>query len=320
MVACASIESLKRKNFKPPTRGKPMNTYAQPTNQIIAPALTGGYSRPTYTNGRKTVPALTLDMLRQRAPSVFAEKAYSNTSDRYTFIPTFRIVERLIQEGFFPVAAMQSSSRIEEKKGFTKHLVKFRKHDVSEVGGLIPELIVGNSHDLSGQFYLSFGMLRLVCMNGLMVADSSFDTIKVRHTGDIVEQVIEGSYQVIENVPKVIERVDQFKQIGLTTAEQNVFAEAALMLRYDKGEAPIEASKLTAAQRYEDQKSDLWTTYNKVQENLIKGGVRGKNKSGGRTSTRSINAVSENVRVNKALWELTEQMARIKNGDTLQAA
>ena len=281
-------------------------------NAIVT--LTGGYARPTLMAGRKQIRTLTLDELRGMAPSVFANRPYEATSAKYTFIPTDRIVTKLMDEGFFPVAAFQSSARIEGKKPFTKHIVKFRREGVSEVGGLIPELIVGNSHDASSQFWLSFGLLRLVCMNGLMVADSSFESIKVRHSGDIVSQVIEGSYSVIDRVPQVLDRVQEFRDVKLEPEEINAFNSAALMLRYDKDEAPITADKSNESRRFEEKSNDLSTAYNRTQENLIKGGVRGRNKSNGRMSTRAINSVSENVRINKALWELTERMAAIKNG------
>ena len=276
--------------------------------------MTGGYARPTLMAGRKQIRTLTIDELRGMTPSVFADRPYEGTSSKYSFIPTDKIVVKLMDEGFFPTAAFQSSARIPGKKDFTKHVIKFRRDSVSEVDGLIPELIVGNSHDASSQFWLSFGLLRLVCMNGLMVADSSFENIKVRHSGDIIDQVIEGSYSVIERVPQVLERVQEFKGVHLSAPEINAFNSAALMLRYDKDEAPITADKLNERRRYDDTSNDLWTAFNRTQENLIKGGVRGRNKSNGRMSTRAINSVSENVRINKSLWELTEQMAKIKNG------
>jgi len=58
---------------------------------------------------------------------------------------------------------------------------------------------------------------------------------------------------------------------------------------------------------------DLWTTFNTVQENLIRGGLRGRTAKGNRTSTRAVKGVSENVRLNKALWTLAEKMAQLKH-------
>jgi hypothetical protein len=70
--------------------------------------------------------------------------------------------------------------------------------------------------------------------------------------------------------------------------------------------------------RKEDNKRDLWTTFNVVQENLIKGGVKiwkteGKKR---KVKSRQVTAINEDVRLNKALWILAEEMKQIKLGRT----
>ena len=77
--------------------------------------------------------------------------------------------------------------------------------------------------------------------------------------------------------------------------------------------SPITVDRLLTARRREDQKNDLWTVYNRIQENFIKGGMRGYGKTGKRMSTRAINSVSEDIRLNKALWQLAEGMAQLKH-------
>lgn len=71
--------------------------------------------------------ALTIEQLRAYTPSVFASQAWAGASDRYTFIPTIDVVEALIQEGFTPVSAQQSRTRIEGKGDFTKHMLRFQR-------------------------------------------------------------------------------------------------------------------------------------------------------------------------------------------------
>ena len=41
----------------------------------------------------------------------------------------------------------------------------------------------------------------------------------------------------------------------------------------------------------------------------MKGGLPGRSRSGRRTRTRAIRSVHEDVRLNRGLWHLTEQMA-----------
>jgi hypothetical protein len=48
-----------------------------------------------------------------------------------------------------------------------------------------------------------------------------------------------------------------------------------------------------------------------VQENTIKGGLTGRNTQGKRTTTRAINGIDSNVKLNRALWVLAEEMQKL---------
>jgi len=279
------------------------------------------------------IQALTNEQIFKTAPSVFATEPWSKVSERYAFIPTINIVEALRDEGFVPVRASQSTSRIEGKSEFTKHMLRFRresdinafpsvvngnahhfyKNDAPEV----PELVLVNSHDRSSGYQLSAGIFRLVCSNGLVVKSSNFGDISVRHSGNIRDEVIEGSFKIIEQMPIALEAMQVMKTIELNPEERFAFASSAVQLRYPADEAgnptsPIEPRRLLVPRRSDDNKNDLWTTFNTVQENFMKGGLRGVGKTGKRTTTRKIGSVNEDLRMNKALWMLTEQMAKIK--------
>ena len=58
----------------------------------------------------------------------------------------------------------------------------------------------------------------------------------------------------------------------------------------------------------------LFRSFNRVQENIIKGGVRGRSTTGRRLSTRAVGGVNENVKLNRALWTLADGLAGLKNG------
>jgi hypothetical protein len=255
------------------------------------------------------------------APSVMATQPWKDVSSKYTFIPTIGIVDALRNEGFMPVSAAQSSTRIEGKKEFTKHMLRFRRAEDlvtkgREVGTEIPELVLVNSHDRSSGYQLSAGLFRLVCRNGMVVKSSTLGDISVRHSGDIAHDVIEGSYTIIDEMPKVLEQVDQFKGIALRPEQQLAFASAALELRYPHDEdqasrSPIIPEQLLNVRRYDDRANDLWTTFNRVQENFMRGGLRGIGTTGRRLRTRKIASINEDLRLNKSLWMLTEKMAEL---------
>lgn len=260
-----------------------------------------------YNNNTGRV--LSMTELRQKSPSVFAEQAAADRSGKYTFIPTYQVVEAMQDNGFFPVACMESAARKEEKQGFTKHLIRFRQHDgFSQVGEVKPEIVLLNSHDGTSSYQLTAGLYRLVCANGLIVADSVLDTVKCRHSGNIIDNVIEGTFSIIDNMPKVQQDIEEMRQIALPAPIQNAFAKAAAGLRWDENALPIEPAQLNRSFRAADQAPDIFTTMNRIQENIIRGGIRGRNANNGRMTTRAVNSVTENVRLNKAIWALAEEV------------
>jgi hypothetical protein len=264
--------------------------------------------------GTKTQSPLDNNELRRLAPSVFAETKHESRKETYKFIPTINIVEALRNEGFLPVYASESRVRDESKKGFAKHLLRFRQHDgFSTVGEVKPEIVLLNSHDGTSSYQLSAGLYRLICSNGLIVADSQLDCVRVRHSGNVVDNVIEGTYKIVTETPKVLEQMEVMRGLNLTRAEQGIFAEAAKGLRWDADEVNVSADALLNIRRSADRSTDLWTTFNVLQEKLLKGGVEVQNKETKRSQrAREVKGVSENVRLNKAIWTLAEEMRKLK--------
>ena len=265
------------------------------------------------TMHRSSTP-LSNERIAQFAPSVFAAEAHASRSDRYAYISTAQVLEGLRNEGFEPMAVGQTRCRDASKREFTKHLLRFRHRDSLQgglvVGQEVPELVLVNSHDGASAYNLMGGIYRLVCSNGMIVGNTSSE-VKVRHSGNVVGNVIEGSFEVIDSIKKVIPVIDDWKKLDLTYEQRKAYAEAALGLRWDAEQAPISATSLLNTRRHEDRKDDLFTTFNKVQENLIRGGLRGEGSTGRRMTTRAVASVTENVKLNKALWQLTAKMAEL---------
>src|SRR3989344_936433 len=66
--------------------------------------------------------------------------------------------------------------------------------------------------------------------------------------------------------------------------------------------------------RRDDDRPDLWSAYNRVQENLTQGGLHERTATGRRHSTRPLQGIDQNVKINRALWMLAEGMKRRKAG------
>ncbi|MFS7282051.1 DUF932 domain-containing protein [Serratia proteamaculans] len=257
---------------------------------------------------------LTNDELAQYVPSVFSEEKHESRSERYTYIPTITLLDNLRNEGFQPFFACQTRVRDEEKKGHTKHMLRLRREG-QIVGKEVPEIILLNSHDGSSSYQMIPGIFRFICMNGMVCGDT-FGEVRVPHKGDVVGQVIEGAYEVLGIFDKVDEQLDAMKTLRLNTEEQHLFAEAALMYRYGNEEnkaPPISADKLLTPRRWEDKQDDLWMTFQRVQENMIKGGLTGRNAKGKKTTTRAIKGIDGDVKLNRALWMIAEQFKKLKS-------
>ena len=207
---------------------------------------------------------LTLEDIARRAPSALATRPYEGMSKRYTYVPTINIIEGMMKSGFMPFSATQSLTRIEGKQPFAKHMLRFRHQDAAQtlaVGDIIPEVVLLNSHDGECTFWLMAGLYRLACSNGLMVAEGVIASIIVRHTGNILQDVVNGSHQLTENAGKGLNTVKAWQQLQLTDGEQHAFASAAHTLRFADAEGktttPITADQLLAPRRYADNGSDL---------------------------------------------------------------
>ena len=246
---------------------------------------------------------LSREELQQLAPSVLATNAHPRVTSRYQFISTLDLIQGLEQEGWFPVHAAESRAHTEDRYGFVKHLLRFRRFDgrLPLVGDSWPEIVLLNSHDGSSTYQLHAGLFRLVCSNGMVIASAAMGQLRRRHTGDALREVIEGTYEIVDALPTIAGQVERFQQIELKPAEQTAFAEAALSLRWEPEHAPVTPSQLLHARRPEDDNPTLWMTYQRVQENLLKGGQKGARRAGRRTTTRAIKSVDGNVKLNQAL-------------------
>lgn len=261
---------------------------------------------------RASVP-LTDDEIRRVAPSIFAEQAHRSRSDRYTYIPTSQVLEGLRKEGFQPFMVCQARTRDNSRKGYAKHMVRLRH--ASQIGSAgadeVGEIILVNAHDGSCSYQMLAGMFRFVCQNGLICGDTVED-LRVPHRGDVVGRVVEGAYRILDDFERVNACRDDMKAVILHPEEQAIFARAALTLRYDEEVSPVTERQVMTAHRADDVGQDLWSTFNVVQENLVRGGLRGRSRSGKRTTTRPVTGIDNNVKLNRALWVLADEMRKLK--------
>lgn len=298
-------------------------TYVETAARARVDRRKNGAVRLFVSGGYDSQPYLSMDQIRAEVPSIFAPGKHESRSERFTFIPTGDVLLALLKEGFVPTEVRQGGSRIEGKADFTKHMIRLRQHGnqpgiVGPSDELYPELVLSNAHDGTAKWIMDHGAYRVRCANG-MVTSKSYGQVKIPHRGDVIEQVIEGAFRVVKTLPNIIEQANQWKAIALTAHQQVAFATAARDLRWDRDDAgnstaPVEPPALLEAYRYDDRGSDLWLTFNRLQENLLAGGARYDHKDqNGKHSRRTVRAVGDatnNRQLNQALWTLTEALAQ----------
>ena len=134
------------------------------------------------------------------------------------------------------------------------------------------------------------------------------------HKGDVAAQVIEGAYTVLQGFGQAQESREAMQAVALDEVESEVFARAALALKYDDPDkpAPITESQILMPRRFDDRRPDLWSVFNRTQENLTKGGLHGRSANGRRQQTRPVQGIDSDVRLNRALWMLADGLRQLK--------
>lgn len=261
------------------------------------------------------------DQIARIAPSVFAAEKHESRSERYAYIPTIEVLNGLRREGFQPFSVSQGRSRIAGKAEFTKHMLRLRHADQShlalkggQVGEEVNEIVLINSHDGTSSYQMMSGVFRLICSNGMVVQTETLNDVRIKHSGDVIQAVTQGAYDVLDGFGIIRDVTENMKALRLTAPEAMIFADAALSIKYDEEDspAPFAARELVRPRRREDTNPDLWTTFNVIQENLVRGGIAGRTADGRRTRTREVTAIDSNVKLNRALWTLAERMAELK--------
>lgn len=265
---------------------------------------------------------LSTEQIARVAPTVFADDRHESRSDRFQVIPTHQLLGGLHKEGFVPVKVQVGGSRDEGKRAFTKHLIRFRRIDdltgTPKVGDSHPEVVLLNAHDGTSSYQLHAGLFRLVCLNGLTVSDEDFGSVKVGHSGKgVLDKVIEGTYRVLDDAVLALEQAQELRSVRVDADEARIFGEAALLLRFDGEARPdISGREVVRPRREADAIPSLWHTFNSAQENLIRGGLHyrheGENNRVTYRDTRPINSADGDLKLNRALWHLTNEFAKLK--------
>jgi hypothetical protein len=267
-----------------------------------------------------------LESLRTSVPSLFATAPAASLSSRYAHVTTAEVVECLTKDGWQIASARQSGSRVLENREHVSHEVRLVLPEINatpgirRVGDHVPQIVLGNSSDGTAALKLFAGLFRFVCLNGMVVGDATVAGISAVHRGaSLQQQAIEAASNLRNEFSKVLGVVESWRSVRLDEPRTKEFAHRAAELRWPEINDPssgltVRTDDLLRRRRYDDNSSDFWTTFNRVQENLLRGGPRVTRKDEGEVfgrmqHARRVSSLSVDRSLNQNLWNLATEFA-----------
>jgi hypothetical protein len=153
-------------------------------------------------------------------------------------------------------------------------------------------ITISNSCNGAQPLQMSLGMFRQVCSNGMIRFDEHAESQKIKHTEINSRDLDRFVISMNSKANKLLTEVNEMKHKGLSIEDMRKLAREAARLRYNNLDE-INIDDLFAVNRVEDESNDLWTVFNRIQENL----------------THDVSNMNEDIRLNQQLFSLVESFA-----------
>tara|TARA_R110002110_G_scaffold153514_7_gene346942 strand:+ start:269 stop:1024 length:756 start_codon:yes stop_codon:yes gene_type:complete len=244
-----------------------------------------------------------LNEVARRCPAVLTGKASPGRSSRYGHVSTIECLEIFGEENWKPID-------VQDTRGdpYGIHLVRLRKEGgaFDKNLGTEREAIIFNSHNGKKSLEILGGIFRFVCSNGLVIGDAS-SQFRRRHVGNPDPESMVA--QALDSLDAGVVNADRWRHRDLDISELQTFGRRAAELVYDKDwVTDMLASNLVATTlRIEDLGTDLWRTFNRVQENVLSGGITRALPDDPKkrvSRTREIKDFARINMINRDLWDL----------------
>jgi len=210
------------------------------------------------------------------------------------YIPTLDVITKLQDEGWHlkGVAEQRGKNRKISSNYIQMQHPDFavqNKHGKNEA---FTSITLSNSSNGAQPLQMSLGMFRQICSNGAVTFDQHAESQNIKHT-EINYRDLDRFVNTMNNkASKLLTEVNEMKHRGLSIEDMRKLAREAASLRYNNLDE-INIDDLFAVNRVEDESNDLWTVFNRIQENL----------------THDITNMKEDIRLNQQLFKLVETFA-----------
>lgn len=286
-------------------------------NNQFGNALDTVIMTPTNERAHHLETPLTSTELPYVLPQHLNREVFEKRTEKYSLFESDTIIDNLQRMDFVVRYAItqKSHTKVGEAQdkasgqSMSRHLYRLcRREDFGKPE--LPELVVVNSHNGACALQVYTGYFRLICENGMIAGGK--EALRIRHMGHTMEEVISQIRGVAENFQTAYAKVDAFKCKILSEGEIRDFARKANEIRTElKLRAIGDPMELLVPRRSEDAGSDLWSVFNRVQENLMKGGLNLAWTADDKRhrASRPIRNIVQNVDANRKLWAMAEEFA-----------
>ena len=210
------------------------------------------------------------------------------------YIPTLDVITKLQHEGW-------QLKGVDEQRGKNRkitnnyaqmHHPDFAIKNSKGKDEAYTSITISNSCNGIKPLQMSLGMFRQVCTNGLVRFDQHAESENIKHIEVNYMNLDSFITSVTSKTGKLLTEVNEMKHKGLSIEDMRKLATEAARLRYNNLD-DINIDDLLTVNRVEDESNDLWTVFNRIQENL----------------THDVSNMNEDIRLNKQLFSLANQYA-----------
>ena len=210
------------------------------------------------------------------------------------YIPTLDVITKLQHEGW-------QLKGVDEQRGknrkISSNYVQMQHPDFAVKNSkgkdeAYTSVTISNSCNGAKPLQMSLGMFRQVCTNGLVRFDQHAESENIKHIEVNYRNLDRFIASVTNKTGKLLTEVNEMKHKGLSIEDMRKLATEAARLRYNDLD-DINIDDLLTVNRVEDESNDLWTVFNRIQENL----------------THDVNNMNEDIKLNKQLFSLANQYA-----------
>jgi len=187
------------------------------------------------------------------------------------YIPTIDVVQKLQNEGWLINGVDEQLNKKTRK--ITNNYVQMTHPDfaVKNKQGkdeAYSSITISNSCSGNQPLSMSLGAYRMVCSNGHIRFDENAEHEKIKHTEINYRDLDRFVHNMNDKAQKLITELNMWKQQDMTIEQMRKLAYNAAKLRYSEGDENFKPIDLLRVLRAEDEGNDVWTVFNRIQENL----------------------------------------------------